>query len=66
MSRLGRKPAKDNQLQPVHTRLFAVDIAELKDLAAVRGIAWQIELRLLVRRALKEQRIAIIDEPRRR
>lgn len=46
---------------PVHARLFADDVKRLKELAAERGIGWQIELRLLVRRALKnEQREVLV------
>ncbi len=37
----------------VHARLFSDDVAQLKRLAAERGIPWHVELRLLVRRALK-------------
>jgi hypothetical protein len=54
-----------NQLLPVHARLFAADVAELKRIAEARGIGWQVELRLLVRHALASQRITILDEPKR-
>lgn len=67
MSRIGT--AKDKNawhLQATHTRLFAADIARLKHLAEARGIGWQVELRLLVHRALEAESIPIIDEPRRR
>jgi hypothetical protein len=48
---------KNNALQEVHARLFAADVVLLKKIAEERGTSYQIELRLLVRRALKgEQR----------
>jgi hypothetical protein len=43
----------EHALTPVNTRLFAADVTLIKKIAAERGIPWQIELRLLVRRALK-------------
>ena len=46
-------PKKPPALVEVHTRLFADDVATLKRIAAERVIPWQIELRLLVRRALR-------------
>lgn len=42
-----------NELLEVHTRLFFRDVEAIKRIAVERGVAWQIELRLLVRRALK-------------
>jgi hypothetical protein len=41
------------KLIEVHARLFPEDVRELKRIAKERGISWQIELRLLVRRALR-------------
>jgi hypothetical protein len=40
------------RLVEVHARLFPESVRELKRLAAERGVSWQIELRLLVKRAL--------------
>jgi hypothetical protein len=42
-----------NRLKVVTARIFAADIVTLKRLADQRGSKWQIELRMLVRRALK-------------
>jgi len=57
---------KANSLKLVTTRLFAADIITLRQLAEARGSKWQIELRQLVRRALKgEQReIVVLKESR--
>ena len=41
------------KITEVHARLFEADVRELKRIATQRGTPWQIELRLLVRRALK-------------
>lgn len=61
------KPAKKkkrNATHSVHARLFVEDIARLKKIAEQHGLPWQIELRLLVHRALRgEQRdIVVIKE----
>lgn len=52
------------RLVEVHTRLFPEDVAELKKIALKNGIAWGIELRMLVRRALRGERreVTIIAE----
>ncbi len=47
-------------LRVVHTRLFAEDVKSVQRMAKERGIAWQTELRLLVRKALKEQSMALL------
>lgn len=47
---------KKNLLADVHIRLFETDVAVLKKIALERGSKWQIELRQLVRRALKGER----------
>lgn len=36
----------------IHTRLFADDLKKLKQIAAKKRVPWQVELRLLVHRAL--------------
>lgn len=41
-------------------RLFAHDVDQLKRIALERGIPWPIELRLLVRNALKGQRNEVV------
>jgi predicted DNA binding CopG/RHH family protein len=43
----------------VHTRFFADSIEAVKRIAAVSGLPWQVELRLIVRRAL---RVALLKE----
>ena len=48
-----RNKRDPNALEEVHTRLFEEDIAELKKIAETTGTKWQVELRLLVRRALR-------------
>ena len=49
----------------VYTRLFVEDVERLKKIAETKGYPWQIELRLLVRRALKEHEVGIVAaEPR--
>lgn len=47
-------------LTEVHTRFFADDVATVKAVAAEKGLPWQIELRLLVRRALKGERREVV------
>lgn len=50
-----------NKLQLVTARLFSSDVATLKRIADVKGSRWNIELRQLVRRALKgEQREVLV------
>jgi hypothetical protein len=44
----------------VHTRFFASDVAEVQRIAAEKGLPWQIELRLVVRRALKGERREVV------
>jgi predicted DNA binding CopG/RHH family protein len=41
------------KLERVNARLFAADVLTIKKIAAQRGLPWHIELRMLVRRALK-------------
>lgn len=52
------------KLYEVHVRLFSEDVVELKRIAAHNGSHWNIELRQLVRRALRGERreITIISE----
>lgn len=53
-----------NELIGVHTRLFKDSVEALKQAAASSGIPWQVELRLLVRRALRNERrdVLVIKE----
>ncbi len=48
------------QLVQVNTRLFRKDIKTIKARAVANGLPWQIELRLLVRRALQAEALSII------
>jgi hypothetical protein len=48
------------KLVEVHARLFPDDVAELKRLAGISGLTYQIELRLLVRRALRGERREVV------
>lgn len=48
------------RLVQVHARLFPDDVAELKRLASVSGLTLQIELRLLVHRALRGERRELV------
>lgn len=45
-----------NKLVRLHTNFFAADIADVKKIAAESGLAWQIQLRMLVRKALIDHR----------
>ncbi len=54
-----RKSKPENVTKACSVRLFKVDIATLERLADKNGTTWQIELRLLVRRALR--RVVIKD-----
>ena len=45
-----------NKLRPVHTLLFQEDVDTLKQLADDKGTKWQVELRQLVRRALRGEK----------
>lgn len=58
----GRDVAKGtkNKLVVVNTRLFADDVQQLRRIAAERGIPYQTELRLLVRRALRGERREVL------
>lgn len=42
-------------LVEIHSRLFADDVARLKKRAAEKRIGWQVELRLLVHKALQDE-----------
>lgn len=57
-------PVREAKLVDAHVRLFADDVASLKKSAREKGYNWQIELRQLVRSALRgEQRsIGIVRE----
>ncbi len=43
-----------------HVRLFADDVGHLKRVAAEKGLPWLIELRLLVRRAIKGEKREVV------
>ena len=45
----------------INTRLFEEDVEALKLAAAESGLPWQIELRMLVHRAVKERAVQILD-----
>ncbi len=53
-------PPASNALVEVHARLFADSVEEIKKIADERGVPWQIELRLLVRRALRSERREVV------
>lgn len=56
-------PAPDtNELVDVHSRYFKDSIEQVKQIAAESGIPWQVELRLLVRRALRAERHPMLKE----
>ena len=55
-----KKQQKRNALVEVHSRLFAVDIEQIKKIAAERGMKWQIELRMLVRRGLSGEKREVV------
>lgn len=48
------------QLVEVHARLFAGDVETLQGMANANGVTLQIELRQLVRRALKGERREVL------
>lgn len=53
-----KKPS--NAVVSVHARLFVEDVVRLKQLADTNGSKWHIELRQLVRRALKGERREVL------
>jgi predicted DNA binding CopG/RHH family protein len=60
------KPAESPTLVEVHARFFAEDVEMVKRVAAEKGLPWQIELRLTLRRALKgatEKFLVLGDKP---
>ncbi len=48
--------SKKNKLVRLHTNFFTSDIDDVKKIAAEAGLAWQIQLRMLLRKALIEYR----------
>lgn len=46
-------PDDPNRLVDVHSRFFADSIEAVKRISAQSGLPWQIELRLIVRRAVR-------------
>jgi hypothetical protein len=51
-----RGSSRKNKLVRLHTNFFASDIAEVKKIAEDAGLAWQIQLRMLVRKVVAEHR----------
>lgn len=49
-----------NALLPVSVRLFSSDVEQIKAIAFERGVPWQIELRMLIRRSLKGERREVV------
>lgn len=47
---------KRPELKMVTSRLFKDDVDTLQKIAEERGTQWQVELRLLIRRALKNEK----------
>lgn len=47
------QPEDVNRLVDIHTRFFATDIEDVKRIATANGLPWQVELRLIVRRAVR-------------
>ncbi len=47
------------RLKEAHVRLFAEDVELLEKIAAKNGTHWQIELRVLLRRALRGEPLSI-------
>ena len=58
--RATKKQQKRNALVEVHTRLFAADVTQVQAIAAARGMKWQVELRMLVRRALAGEKREVV------
>lgn len=54
------KPPPPPTLVDLHIRLFAEDVAALKLRATERGVPWHVELRLLVRDALRGTRREVV------
>lgn len=48
------------KLRTIYTRLFEDDVKEIQRIAALSALPWQIELRLLVRRALRGERRDVV------
>ena len=48
-------------LVKVYTRLFKEDVRALKASASEKGLPWQIELRLLVHRAVSEKEVPVLQ-----
>lgn len=55
---------KSANLYDVHVHLFADDLAQIKKIAVEKGIPWSVELRSMVRLALKGERreITVVKE----
>lgn len=47
-------------LVEIHTRLFQEDLVKLKQIAGESRLKWQVELRMLVHRALKNERREVL------
>lgn len=57
---MGTKRKDPDRLRAIHIRLFEGDVLEVKRIAKERGLPYQIELRMLVRRALKGDRREVV------
>lgn len=57
---------KGQALIDVHARLFPEDVDLLKQIAEKSRLSWQIELRMLIHRALRGEKreIVILEEPK--
>lgn len=53
-------PVKPSILRETHCRLFAEDIELIQKMALEHGVPWQVEIRLLVRRALRGEKKEIL------
>lgn len=52
---------KSDELVKVHTHLFKADVAHIKRTAAQQSRKWQVELRHMIRRAIRsEQREVLV------
>lgn len=55
-----KEPIKPIVLREIHCRIFHEDVELLQKLAEEHGVPWQVELRLLVRRALRGEKKEIL------
>jgi predicted DNA binding CopG/RHH family protein len=64
MATTKRRKAQTDAVREIHARLFEDDVKTIQRIAKEKGLPWQIELRLLVRRTLKNevQKVLVLDE----